>query len=54
MPVVKIVFKRWQSCGVHGKRRVQAYSWGPGAKPLMRGEAPAGVILISDAKNKTN
>jgi len=32
---------------------VQTYSGGPGAKPLMRGEVPAGVILISDAKNKT-
>jgi len=60
--VVKAVSKSWRSCGVHGKRRAQAYSgglgaeplWGPGAKNLVRGSKTneAGGILTSDAKTK--
>jgi len=43
--VVKVVLKRWQSCGIHGQHGAWAYSRGlrveppvgSGAKPLVRG-----------------
>jgi len=40
--VVKVVFKRWPSCGVHGKRGARAYSRGLGAEPSVgsRGKTP--------------
>ena len=62
LAVVKVVFKRWRSCGVYGERGARAYSlvqsshWGPGTKPLVRGsgaEPPEGDdILIADAKTR--
>jgi len=52
---VKVVFKRWWSCSVHGECTAQAYSVCLGVEPLVRSRniAPeAGGILISDAETK--
>ena len=41
---MKVVFKRWRSCDVHGKRGARAYSWAWGWSPQWhpgaRGKAP--------------
>jgi len=60
--VVKVVFRRWRSCGVHGWRGTRVYSGGLGAdpqwssavKPCQKGFATpeADGILISDPKTR--